>query len=167
MFSDFWQKGFWWATCNVTSHVLIYTHVGGYGFESCCARAIFVVGFWFFGAQVAARAKMRVERDRTGGSCAFRGWPRVHFPTPIFFDARFAVYDARRRLLGSKTRISTTLHRQGPRMVPEASNARFGSTGARNRSIPTLLTSETCAQTPLDRPSQNAHAPRPKFRRRA
>ena len=70
---------------------------------------------------------------------------------PIFFDACFAVYNAR-RLLGSKTWISATLHRQGPRMVSEARNACFGITGARNRPIPTLLPSETCTQTPLDRP---------------
>ena len=37
-------------------------------------------------------------------------------------------------------------------MVFEARNVRFGITGARNRPIPTLLPSETCAQTPLDRP---------------
>ena len=69
-----------------------------------------------------------------------------------FFDAAcFAVYNAR-RLLGSKTWISATLHRQGPRMVSEARNACFGITGARNRPIPTLLPSETCTQTPLGRP---------------
>ena len=44
------------------------------------------------------------------------------------------------------------VHRQGPRMVSEARNACFGITGARNRPIPTLLPSETCTQTPLDRP---------------
>ena len=70
---------------------------------------------------------------------------------PIFFHACFAVYNAR-RLLGSKTWISATSHRQGPRMVSEARNACFGMTGARNRPIPTLLPSETCTQTPLDRP---------------
>ena len=71
--------------------------------------------------------------------------------SPIFFDAFFAVYSAR-RLLGSKTWLSATLHRQGPRMGFEARNACFGITGACNRPIPTLLPSETCAQTPLDRP---------------
>ena len=70
---------------------------------------------------------------------------------PIFFDASFAVYNPR-RLLGSKTWISATSHRQGPRMVSEARNACFGITGARNRPTPTLLPSETCTQTPLDRP---------------
>ena len=35
----------------------------------------------------------------------------------------------------------------------EARNVCFDITGARNRPIPTLLPSETCAQTPLDRPS--------------
>ena len=59
--------------------VLIYTHIGGYGFESRCARAFFFVGFWCFGGQVAARAKRRVVRGRTGGSCEFGGWPRVAY----------------------------------------------------------------------------------------
>ena len=85
----------------VAGGVLIYTHVGGCGFESRCARVIFLVGFWCFGAQVAARAKRRVVRGRTGGSYEFGGgWPRVAY-FPIFFDACFAVYNAR-RLLGSK-----------------------------------------------------------------
>ena len=61
--------------------------VTGYGFESRCARAIIFVGFWCFGAQVAARAKRRVVRSRTGGSCEFGGWPRVaNFPR--FFSMR-------------------------------------------------------------------------------
>ena len=67
--------------------MLIYTHIGGYGFESRCARAIFFVGFWCFGAQVAARAKRRVVRGRTGGSCEFGGWPRVAY-FPRFFSMR-------------------------------------------------------------------------------
>ena len=90
-------------------------------------------------------------RGRTGGSCEFGGWPRVAYFPRFFFDACFAVYNAR-RLLGSKTWISATSHRQGPRMVSEARNVCFGITGARNRPIPTLLPSETCTQTPLDRP---------------
>ena len=134
----------------VAGGVITNTHMGGYGFESRCARAFFFVGFWCFGAQVAARAKRRVVRGRNGGSCEFGGWPRVAY-FPIFFDACFAVYNAR-RLLGSKTWILATSHRQGPRMVSEARNACFGITGARNRPIPTLLPSETCTQTPLDRP---------------
>ena len=75
----------------VAGGVLIYTHIGGYGFESRCARAFFFVGFWCFGAQVTARAKRRVVRGRTGGSGEFGGWPRVAY-FPIFFDACFAVY---------------------------------------------------------------------------
>jgi hypothetical protein len=63
----------------VAGGVLIYTHIGGYGFESRSARAFFFVGFWCFGAQVAARAKRRVVRGRTGGSCEFGGWPRVAY----------------------------------------------------------------------------------------
>ena len=96
---------------------------------------------------------------RKKASCARSQWRKLRVWRlaagrlffPIFFDACFAVYNAR-RLLGSKTWISATLHRQGPRMVFEARNVRFGITGARNRPIPTLLPSETCAQTPLDRP---------------
>ena len=68
-----------------------------------------------------------------------------------FFDACFAVHNAR-RLLGSKTWNSATSHRQGPRMVSEARTACFGITGARNRPIPTLLPNKACTQTPLDRP---------------
>ena len=71
----------------VAGGVLIYTHIGGYGFESRCARAFFFVGFWCFGAQVAARAKRRVVRGRTGGSCEFGGWPRVAY-FPRFFSMR-------------------------------------------------------------------------------
>jgi len=66
------------------------------------------------------------------------------------------VYNAR-RLLGSKTWISTTSHRQGPKMASEARIACFGITGARNGPIPTLLPIETCTQTPLDRPNMLLH----------
>ena len=134
----------------VAGGALIFTHTGGYGFESRCARAIFWVGFWCFGAHVAARAKRRVVRGRTGGSCEYGGWPRVrHFPR-FFSMLCFAVYIAR-RLLRSKTWISATLHRRGGGKVSEARNACFGITGARDRPIPTLLPYETCAQTPLGR----------------
>ena len=103
-----------------------------------------------WGASRSARKKASCARPywwklRVWGLAA----SRLFFP--IFSDACFAVYNAR-RLLGSKTWISATLHRQGPRMVSEARNACFGFTGARNRPIPTLLPSETCTQTPLDRP---------------
>ena len=130
--------------------VLIYTHVGGYGFKIRCARAIFSIGFWCVVAQVTARAKRRVVCGRTGGGCEFGSLPRVAY-FPSFVVACIAVFNAR-RLLGSKTWILATSHRQGPRMVPEARNASFGITGARNRPIPTLLPSETCTQTPLNRP---------------
>ena len=131
--------------------VLIYTQIGGYGFDSRCARAFFLVGFWCFGAQVAARAERQDVRGRNGGSCEFGGWPRAAYFPRFCFVACFAVYNAW-RLLGSKTWISDTSHRQGPRMVSEARNACFGITGARDRSILTLLPFETCTQTPLDRP---------------
>ena len=45
-------------------------------------------------------------------------------------------------------------------------DACFGITGARNRPTPTLLPSETCTQTPLDRPKM-FFPPRPRFCRRA
>ena len=96
---------------------------------------------------------------RKKASCARPHWQKLRvwglaagrLFFPIFFDACFAVYNAR-RLRGSKIWISATLHRQGPRMVSEARNVCFGITGARNRPIPTLLPSGTCTQTPLDRP---------------
>ena len=71
----------------VAGGVITNTHIGGYGFESRCARAFFFVGFWCFGAQVAARTKRRVVRGRTGGSCKFGGWPRVAY-FPRFFSMR-------------------------------------------------------------------------------
>ena len=82
----------------------------------------------------------------------FRVWPRFAiFFQPFFSDAYFAVYGAR-RALRSKTWVSATLHRQGPRMPPEARRVCFGITGASIRPIPTLLSGDTYAQTPLDRP---------------
>ena len=110
----------------------------------------FLVGFGALGrksqrAQKASCARPQWRKLRVWGLAA----GRLFFP--IFFDACFAVCNAR-RLLRSKTWISATFHRQGPRMISEARNACFGITGARNRPIPTLLPSETCAQTPLDRP---------------
>jgi hypothetical protein len=113
-----------------------------------CVFCCWLLVLW--GASRSARKKASCARPhwrklRVWGLAA----GRLFFP--IFFDACFAVYNAR-RLLGSKTWISATSHRQGPRMVSEARNACFGITGARNRPIPTLLPSETCTQTPLDRP---------------
>ena len=69
---------------------------------------------------------------RKKASCARPHWRKLRvwglaagrLFSPIFFDACFAVYNAR-RLLGSKTWISATLHRQGPRMVSEARNVLF------------------------------------------
>ena len=100
----------------------------------------------------------KTQRAQTGGLCTVAmakvvglGVDRASLFFCDFPDAHFAVYGAR-RALRSKTWVSATLHRQGPRMVSEARGTRFGITGARNRPIPTLLPSETCAQTPLDRP---------------
>jgi len=101
----------------------------------------------------------KTQRAQTGALCAVAlakvvslGVGRASlFFFAIFPDAYFAVYGAR-RALRSKTWVSATLHRQGPRMAFEARNVCFDITAARNRPIPTLLPSETCAQTPLDRP---------------
>ena len=97
------------------------------------------------------------QRAREGELCAAAlaevaslGVGRGSLIFPIFRGACFAVYNAR-RLLGSKTGISATLHRQGPRMASEKRHACFGITGARNRPIPTLLSIETCTQTRLGR----------------
>jgi len=100
----------------------------------------------------------KTQRAQTGALCAVAlakvvslGVGRASLFFPDFSDAYFAVYGAR-RALRSKTWVSATLHRQGPRMAFEARNVCFDITAARNRPIPTLLPSETCAQTPLDRP---------------
>ena len=97
------------------------------------------------------------QRAREGELCAAAlaevaslGVARGSLICPIFRGACFAVYNAR-RLLGSKTGISATLHRQGPRLASEKRHACFGITGARNRPIPTLLSIETCTQTQLGR----------------
>ena len=82
--------------------------------------------------------------------CEYRVRPRFALFWAIFSDAHFAVYGAR-RTRRSKT-VPATFHRQGPRIYSEARGVCFGITGARNRPISTLLSSETCAQTPLDRP---------------
>ena len=102
----------------------------------------------------------KTQRRKTGALCAIAmanvvslGVGRTSlFFFAIFPDAHFAVYGAR-RALRSKIWVSGTLHRQGPRMTFDARNVSFGIIGARKRLIPTLLPSETCAQTPLDRPS--------------
>ena len=60
----------------VAGGVLIYTHIGGYGFESRHARPFLFVGFWCFGAQDATHANRRAVRGRTVKSCEVRGWPR-------------------------------------------------------------------------------------------
>ena len=128
----------------VAGGALIFTYIGGYGFEPRHARPFLFVGFWCFGAQDAKHANRRAARGCTGKSCAFRGWPRFAIFFAIFSDAYFAVYGAR-RALRSKTWVSATLHRQGPRMVSEARNVCLGIRGARNRLIPTLLPSKPCA----------------------
>ena len=115
-----------------------------------CTCVFFCWLLVLWGASRSARKK---------ASCARPHWRKLRvwglaagrLFSPIFFDACFAVYNAR-RLLGSKTWISATSHRQGPKMATEARNACLGITGARNRPTPRLLPNETCTQTPLDRP---------------
>ena len=63
--------------CVYCDFGLIYTPVGGHGFEIRDACAVFFLGFWCFGEQATARAKRRVVCGRTGGGCEFRGLPRV------------------------------------------------------------------------------------------
>ena len=67
---------------------LTYTHVGGYGFEIRCARAVIFIGFWCFGEQATARTKRRVLCGRTGLGCEFGGLPRVAY-FPFFFVVAF------------------------------------------------------------------------------
>ena len=112
---------------------------------------VFFVAFGALGRK-SQRAQKGVLCAAALAKVASLGVGRGSLSPPIFLDACFAVYNAR-RLRGSKTWISATSHRQGPRIVSEARNASFGMTGARNRPIPTLLPSETCTQTPLDRPT--------------
>ena len=60
----------------VAGGALIFTYIGGYGFEPRHARPFLFVGFWCFGAQDATHANRRAVRGCTGKSCEFRGWPR-------------------------------------------------------------------------------------------
>ena len=59
--------------------VITNTHIGGYGFESRCARAFFLLAFGALGRKSQRAQKRRVVRGRTGGSCEFGGWPRVAY----------------------------------------------------------------------------------------
>ena len=49
----------------VAGGVLIFTYIGGYGFEPRHARPFLFVGFWCFGAQDATHANRRAVRDCT------------------------------------------------------------------------------------------------------
>ena len=71
----------------VAGGALIFTYIGGYGFEPRHARPFLFVGFWCFGAQDATRANRRAVRGCTGKSCEFRGWPRFAI-FPRFFPMR-------------------------------------------------------------------------------
>ena len=120
--------------------VLIYTHIGGYWFESrCCARAIFFVGFWCCGAQVAARAKRRVVRGRTGGSCEFGGWPRVAYFVPIFPDACFAVYNALGKREGQKYGFRPRCTGRAPERSPKQKTPVLASQALASDSFPRIF----------------------------
>ena len=88
------------------------------------------VRFEYFETDVSfcALGRKTQRRTQTGALCAIAlakvvslGVGRASLFPPIFSDAYFAVYGAR-RALRSKTWVSAPLHRQGPRMAFEARN---------------------------------------------
>ena len=134
----------------VAGGVLIYTHIGGYGFESRCARAFFLLAFGALGRKsqraqkgelcAAAMAEMRVW-GLAAGRLFFR-----------LFSMRVLRFIMLGDCWGQKHGFRPRRTGRAPEWWSEARNACFGITGARNRRIPTLLPYETCTQTPLDRP---------------
>ena len=106
----------------------------------------------------ASRARPHWRKLRVWGLAA----GRLFFP--IFFDACFAVYNAR-RLLGSKTWISATLHRQGPRMVSKREMPVLASRALATDPFPRFFQARPARKLRLTDP--NALPPRPRFRRRA
>ena len=99
-----------------------------------------------WGANTPAVFVIRWSACSSSGSRWFGPYPKWHFlvPVPRHFPA------LRPPSLGFLA--CNLISSLGPRMASEARNACFSITGARNRPIPTLLPSETCTQTPLDRP---------------
>ena len=102
---------------------------------------------------------------RKKASCARPHWLKLRvwglaagrLFSPIFSMrvSRFIIYYNARRLRGLKNMDFGHVAPAGPQNGPRSERcACFGITGARNsnRPIPTLLPSETCTQTPLDRP---------------
>ena len=71
--------------------VLIYTHIGGYGFESRCARAIFVVAGlepkYRFRANIGCEMWLR-SRVASPPKGTFRALKRAHMGTPTHVLAR-------------------------------------------------------------------------------
>ena len=65
-----------WRGAVAGGRALIFTYIGGYGFEPRLARPFLFVGFWCFGAPDATHANRRAVRGCTGKSCELRGWPR-------------------------------------------------------------------------------------------
>ena len=82
----------------VAGGVLTYTHIGGCGFESRCARAFFFVAFGALGGN-SQRAQKGELCAAALAEVASLGVGRGSLFFPIFFDACFAVFNAR-RLLG-------------------------------------------------------------------
>ena len=122
----------------VAGGVLIYTHIGGYGFESRCARAFLLLAFGALG-----RKSQRAQK----ASCARPQWRKLRvwrLAAGRFFSRLF-------RCVFCGLWCSATA---GVKNMDfgHVADACFGITGARIRPIPTLLPSETCTQTPLDRP---------------
>ena len=75
----------------------MYTHIGGYGFESRCAHAIFLLAFGALGRK-SQRAQKGELYAAALAEFACLGVGRGSHISPDFFDACFAVYNARRLL---------------------------------------------------------------------
>ena len=112
------------------------------------ARAICFVGFWCFGAYVAARAKRRVVRGRTGASCESGGRPRnAYFPR--FFSMRFVRFIMLGDCWGQKHGFRPRCTGGGPERSPK-------------REMPDLA-SQALATDPFTRFFQLRHARKPRL----
>ena len=102
------------------------------------ARAFFLVGFWCFGAQVAARAKRRVVRGRTGGSCGFGGWPRVAY-FPRFFSMRVLRFIALGKREGQKYGFRPRCTGRAPERSPKQKTPVLASQALASDSFPRIF----------------------------
>ena len=115
------------------------------------------VGFWCFGAHVAARAKRRVVRGRTGASSEFGGRPAAHRLFSPFLFARVLRFimlgdDCWGRTNADFGQVAQAGWAGRSR---EARNACMFWHHMRSRqahSHASSIPSETCAQLPLGRP---------------